>query len=289
MEITMKILKGADVVSAMNAAMKEELLTHSGPVPKLAVVRIGEKPDDLSYERGAKKRMETIGIQMESFVFPETITNERFQKEFDRINQDPSLDGILLLRPLPPHLDEKAIENRIQPEKDVDSISPFNLSKVFAGDDTGFAPCTAEAVLCMLDYADIPLEGKRVTIIGRSMVVGRPLSMLFLKRNATVTICHTKTVNLKEACQSAEILAVCAGKPNMLPGSYVGKGAVILDVGIHVDENGRLCGDVDFNSLPDTVSYVTPVPGGVGTVTTSVLAKHVILAAKRKQQSSSAL
>lgn len=277
----MEILKGADVVAAMNTKMKEELLQFSDHIPHLAIVRVGERPDDISYERGAKKRMETIGLRCSIYIFPDTISDEEFKKEFAAINSDCDIDGILLLRPLPKHIDEKAIEAMIDPEKDVDGISPVNMAKVFAGDDSGFAPCTAEAVVEMLDYARIPLAGKRTVIVGRSLVVGKPLAMLLIKKNCTVTICHTKTIDMPNTCKNAEILIACAGRAKMLDASYVGSDAVVIDVGINMDENNKLCGDVDFESISSVASLATPVPGGVGTVTTSVLAKHVIQAAKR--------
>lgn len=279
----MEILKGADVVAAMNAKMKEELTLFSNVIPQLAIVRVGEKPDDMSYERGAKKRMEAIGLRCSSYVFPETISDAEFKKEFAAINADSDVDGILLLRPLPKHIDEKAIEAMIDPEKDVDGISPANMAKVFAGDDSGFAPCTAEAVVEMLDYTRIPLAGKRAVIVGRSLVVGKPLAMLLMKKNCTVTVCHTKTADMPGTCQNAEILIACAGRARMLDASYVGPDAVVIDVGINMDENNKLCGDVDFESITSAASLATPVPGGVGTVTTSVLAKHVIQSAKRRR------
>lgn len=275
-------LKGA-AVSAKIKEQVEKLLTDlKGRTPRLAIVRVGERPDDLSYERGALKKMESFGLQGESFPFPQDITNEAFQKEFEKINQNPDIDGILVLRPLPKQIREKELEHRIDPGKDLDGISPENIAKVFAGDDTGFAPCTAEAVVEVLKANEIPLTGKRVTIVGRSMVVGRPLSMLMLKENATVTICHTRTEQLKETCKNAQILVAAAGQARMLDASYVGQDAVVVDVGIHVEENGKLCGDVDFDSLEGTASMATPVPGGVGAVTTAVLARHLVLAALKK-------
>ncbi len=276
----MELLKGADVISALNAKLKSEL-AMSSYIPQLAIVRVGEKPDDISYERGASKRMDTIGLRCRSYVFEESISNQAFIEEFQRINSDPDVDGILLLRPLPKHIDEAAIEKQIDPRKDVDGISPYNMAKLFAGDETGFAPCTAEAVIEMLDYANISLTGKRVTIVGRSLVVGKPLAMLCIKRNATVTVCHTKTVNLSDTCQQAEILIACAGRARMLDSSYIGEQAVVIDVGINVDQDNKLCGDVDLDDIRQTAALATPVPGGVGTVTTSVLAKHVMQAAKR--------
>ncbi len=275
-------LKGAAVSAKIKEQVEELLTKNPGRTPKLAIVRVGERPDDLSYERGALKKMENFGLQAESFAFPEDISDAAFKEEFTRINQAPDIDGILLLRPLPKQIREKDIEHMIDPKKDLDGISPENIARVFAGDDTGFAPCTAEAVVEVLKANDIGLTGKRVTVVGRSMVVGRPLSMLLLKENATVTICHTRTADLKETCRNAEILVAAAGRAKMLDASYVGMDAVVIDVGINVDSDGKLCGDVDFDSLEGTASMATPVPGGVGTVTTAVLAKHLVLAALKE-------
>ena len=279
----MELLKGIDVANAINEKLIKEGTDMGGRVPKLAIIRVGERPDDMSYERGATKKMEKVGFACETFVFPETIDNEAFQKEFDAINDNPQIDGILLLRPLPKHLDEEAVVDRISPEKDLDGISPVNLAKVFAGDKTGFAPCTAEAVVEMLDFAGIDVTGKRVTVVGRSLVIGKPVSMLLLKKNATVTICHTKTKDMKEECRRADILVAAAGVAKMINAEYVGKGAVVIDVGINVDNNGKLCGDVDTDGISSLASVATPVPGGVGSVTTSVLAKHLLQAAKENR------
>ncbi|MDO5417628.1 MAG: bifunctional 5,10-methylenetetrahydrofolate dehydrogenase/5,10-methenyltetrahydrofolate cyclohydrolase [Lachnospiraceae bacterium] len=281
----MVILKGAEVSAKIKAQVEEKLKHIEGPAPKLAIVRVGEKPDDMSYERGAKKKLESFGLRAESYVFPADIENGAFQKAFRQINEDPEVTGILLLRPLPGQICEKDIEKQIDPKKDLDGISPENIAKVFAGDETGFAPCTAEAVIQVLKANAIPISGKRVTIVGRSMVVGKPLSMLMLKENATVTVCHTKTVDLKETCRNAEILVAAAGKARMLNGEYVGPEAVVIDVGINVDENGKLCGDVDFDSIQEQASCATPVPGGVGAVTTAVLASHLVQACERNRWS----
>lgn len=275
----MEILKGLPVAERINSQLTEQLKNFEGAVPHLAIVRVGERPDDLSYERGATKKMDKVGFRCTSYIFPEDIENDEFQKEFDKINSDSDIDGILLLRPLPKHLDEKAIENRINPQKDLDGISPVNLAKVFAGDDTGYAPCTAEAVIEMLDFAGLDLTGKRVTVVGRSLVIGKPVAMLLMKKNATVTVCHTRTADIEGTCRNAEVLVAAAGVAKMIKPEYVSKGAVVIDVGINVDENGNLCGDVDFDGISDTASMATPVPGGVGSVTTSVLAKHLMKAA----------
>ncbi len=276
----MVILKGAEVSAKIRDQVKEALERLDGKVPKLAIVRVGENPDDMSYERGAMKKMDSFGLQVQSFAYPADISDAEFKKAFSEINSSPDITGILLLRPLPKQICEKDIERMIDPEKDLDGISPANIAKVFAGDSTGFAPCTAEAVIEVLKANDIPITGKRVTIVGRSMVVGKPLSMLMLKENATVTICHTRTRDLKETCRNAEILVAAAGRAKMLDGSYVGQDAVVIDVGINVDENGKLCGDVDFETIQDIASMATPVPGGVGAVTTAVLAKHLVRAAE---------
>lgn len=280
----MRILKGADASAAIKIQVAEGLERLKGKVPKLGIIRVGERADDKSYERGAVKRMESFGLRVQSYVYPEKISHEDFEKEFRTINEDPDVAGILLLRPLPGQISEKQIENMIDPAKDLDGISPANIAKVFAGDSTGFAPCTAEAVVEMLKAAGISISGKRITIVGRSMVVGRPLSMLLLQENATVTICHTRTRELAGACRSAEILVAAAGKAGMIDQSFVGKDAVVIDVGINVDEKGRLCGDVDFDSITEIASMATPVPGGIGAVTTAVLAKHLVRAAGLAQK-----
>ena len=206
----MEILKGLPVANAINEKLIEEL-KGMDKVPHLAIIRVGERPDDMSYERGATKKMEKVGFDCTSYTFPADIDNETFQKEFDKINEDDNIDGILLLRPLPKHLDEKAIENRINPNKDLDGISPVNLAKVYAGDTTGFAPCTAEAVIEMLDFAGVDLTGKRVTVVGRSLVIGKPVTMLLMKKNSTVTVCHTKTVDMASVCRNAEIVVAAGG------------------------------------------------------------------------------
>lgn len=278
----MELLKGIDVANAINEQLIGELAEKKDKIPQLAIIRVGERPDDLSYERGATKKMEKIGFGCTSYVFDAEIDNDVFQREFDAINDNPKIDGILLLRPLPKHLDEEAVVNRIHPEKDLDGISPVNLAKVYAGDESGFAPCTAEAVIEMLDYAGIDLTGKKVTVVGRSLVIGKPVAMLLMKKNATVTVCHTRTKDMPAECRSAEVLVAAAGSAKMITADYVGKDAVVIDVGINVDEAGKLCGDVNTEEISDKAALATPVPGGVGSVTTSVLAKHLMKAAKMR-------
>lgn len=275
----MEILKGLPVANAINEKLMEQVKSIEGPLPHLAIIRVGERPDDCSYERGAVKKMDKVGVRCTTYTFDADIDNETFQAEFDKINENPDIDGILMLRPLPKQLDEKQIENKIDPRKDLDGISPLNLAKVYAGDESGYAPCTAEAVIEMLDYAGIDIKGKRVTVVGRSLVIGKPVSMLLMKRNATVTVCHTKTVDMEGTCKNAEILVAAAGSARMIKKDYVAEGAIVVDVGINVDEEGNLCGDVAFDTITDIAAIATPVPGGVGSVTTSVLAKHLVKAA----------
>ena len=279
----MEILKGAAVTAAIKEQVQGMMEGLEGQPPKLAIVRVGERPDDLSYERGAMKRMEAFGLRAQSYAFPEEINGEDFKEAFAAINRDPDVTGILLLKPLPPQIPEREIEAMIDPAKDLDGISPVNMAKVFAGEADGFAPCTAEAVVEVLKAYGIPISGKRAVIVGRSLVVGRPLAMLLLKENATVTVCHTRTKNLEEECRRAEILVAAAGQAKMLGASHVGEQAVVIDVGINVDEDGKLCGDVDFASIDGRAAMATPVPGGVGAVTTAVLAKHLAQAAKRSR------
>lgn len=274
-------LRGKKVSNGIKEYVSKELETLSF-VPKLAIVRVGENPDDMSYERGATKKLKSFGLDVASYVFPQDISDEDFKKAFKDINEDDEVTGILLLRPLPRTINEKDIENMIDPKKDLDGISPINIAKVFAGDTSGFSPCTAEAVIEVLKAYDIELTGKRVTVVGRSMVVGKPVSMLLLKENATVTMTHTRTADLKKTCSDAEIVIAAAGRAKMLNSDYCGQDAVMIDVGINVDENGKLCGDVDYATLDGKASAATPVPGGVGTVTTAVLAKHLIQAAKMR-------
>lgn len=276
-----EMIKGSEVVNSMKERMLKEVaeLNSKGVTPCLAIVRLGARPDDASYEKGAIKKCESVGINYKIFEYEENISQDQLIKEIQRINWDVGIHGILLFRPLPKHIDEDVIKYVIGAQKDMDCFNPVNVAKVFEGDDTGFAPCTPEAVMEMLQHYGIDVSGKRVVIIGRSMVVGKPLSMLLLKKNATVTICHTKTKNLEETCKSAEILIAAAGKAKMITDKFVSPGQIVVDVGINLDKDGKLCGDVDYDNVEKIVDKITPVPGGVGPVTTSVLVNHVIRAA----------
>lgn len=277
----MNIISGKEVAKSITEGVKrsvEEIAAAGKRLPKLAIIRVGENPDDISYQRGAVKRMDLTGILHEEIIFEENIDKNRFYTEFKKINNDDSVDGILLLRPLPAHLEEEKVINLINPEKDIDAISPVSLGKIMTGDKECFAPCTAAGIIEILKFAGEDIKGKRVTIVGRSNVVGRPSALLFISNDATVTICHSHTKEIKAACKNAEILVVSCGQAKLINKDYVSDGAVVIDVGVNIDENGKLCGDVDIDSIKETAKACTPVPGGVGAVTTSILAKQVLSA-----------
>lgn len=279
----MRELNGRPVAEAIGEEIKEKLPGVEmmlGRKPKLAVIRCGEKPEDLSYERNAIRRIREFGMEAESIVFPEDVNDNIFQRAFGKINEDKRTDGILLMRPLPPQLNEGFIISCMDSEKDVDGISPVNAAGLYLCTD-GFAPCTAQAVVELLKYYKISLAGKNVVIIGRSNVVGKPLSMLLLKEDATVTICHSRTAELQKVSRRADILISAIGRPMMINSDYIKRSCVVIDVGINTDRDGKLCGDVDFEDCRLKASAITPVPGGVGAVTTAVLAKHLLLAANR--------
>lgn len=275
----MKILKGAEVAAKLKERVQEMLAELDGCRPVAAIVRVGEKPDDIAYERNAVKRIAAFGMEARSYVFPENVSREAFEEEFLKISEDPEIDGILLLQPLPKQLDGRRAAEIIRPEKDLDGISPVNAARVFSGEKNGFAPCTAEAVTEILKAYEIPVAGKEAVVVGRSMVIGRPAAMLLLQENATVTICHTKTEELEDVCRRADILVAAAGKAGLVDQKAVAPGAVVIDVGIHVLEDGSLCGDVKWEGLEEKAAAATPVPGGVGSVTTAVLAAHLARAA----------
>lgn len=278
-----QLLKGAEVVSALNERIKADVsvLVSRGVVPTLAILRVGEKPDDLAYERGAIKRAETVGVAVKQIVLPETISQESLLAEIERINADDTIHGCLMLRPLPKHIDDLRAREALLPEKDIDGITEGSLAGVFSGTKRGFPPCTAQACMEILSYYGIDPAGKRAVVIGRSLVIGKPVAMMLLQKNATVTICHTKTVDMPSETRRAEILIVAAGRAGVVGAEYVSAGQTVLDVGINFDASGKMTGDADFAAVEPIVGAITPVPGGVGTVTTSVLMAHVTEAAKR--------
>ncbi len=278
-------MRGAEVAKTMKEQLirEREKLNGMGIRPCLTIIRVGAKESDLAYERGAKKRMELVGIDCHVLELPEEISQDEFEKRFQEVNNDPEVHGILLFQPLPSHLNIEPVRQMINPEKDVDGMCPVNFAKIYEGDPTGYAPCTAEAVMVILKHYGIELQGKRVTVVGRSMVVGKPLAMLMLAQNATVTICHSRTKDLAERCLEAEVVVAAIGQPKYITADMITEGTVVADVGINALEDGTLCGDVDYENVQEKTSHITPVPGGVGNVTTSVLASHVLRAARMCQ------
>lgn len=281
-----ELLKGAPVVNALNERLIEEVeaLKAKDVIPALAIVRVGEKGDDIAYERGAVKRCERIGVAVRLVTLPEETTQEELLRQLHGLNGDDAVHGVLLLRPLPKGFDDDLVRNALSPEKDIDGITDASLSAVFTGGGVGYPPCTAEACMEILDHYGVDLKGKKAAVVGRSLVVGKPVAMMLLGRNATVTICHSRTVDMPGACREAEVLIVAIGRAKMVDKNYLAPGQTVIDVGINVLEDGSLCGDVDFEAAKGVVAAVTPVPGGVGTVTTSVLVKHVVEAAKKKAE-----
>jgi len=278
-----EIWKGAPVASALTEALtaRADVLKAAGTVPTLAILRVGERPDDISYETGAMKRCEKIGITVRQFLLPENSEREQILDAIRQINADDSIHGCLMFRPLADKDTEAAACALLAPEKDMDGMTTASLAGIFTGDGTGYPPCTAQACLELLNHYGVDLQGKRAVVIGRSLVIGKPVSMMLQSKNATVTMCHTKTVDLPAVCRDAEILIAAAGKAGVVDRRYISPGQIIVDVGINVDEDGHLCGDVRFDDAEPVVAAITPVPGGVGAVTTAVLAKHVIEAAEK--------
>lgn len=289
-----KLLLGREVTDALNETLRARTasLREKGIIPTLAIVRCGENPSDLSYERGAVKRAELVGVAVKQHVLAQDVTKEALLAVIDELNADASVHGVLLFRPLPKHLrdDQNEICNRLSPRKDVDCMTDLSNAGVFAGrTDLGYAPCTPEACMEILDYYDIDCKGKSAAVIGRSLVVGKPAAMMLLGRNATVTVCHTKTGNTAEICRNADIVVSAAGALNSLTKDFVRPGQVVIDVSINWDENkpnskggtGALAGDAVFDEVEPIVAAITPVPGGVGAVTTCVLMKHVVEAAEK--------
>lgn len=278
-----KQLLGKEVTAVINERIKKDVsaLKEKGVIPTLGIIRVGEREDDISYERGATKRCETLGVAYEKFLLPAAVTEEELLAVIEQVNQDEKIHGVLLFRPLPKHLNEEKIINTLSIEKDVDGITDSSLAGVFAGKEQGFPPCTPQGCMEILDYYGFDCTGKKAVVIGRSMVVGKPVAMMLLKKNATVTVCHTKTEDITSVVREADIVIVAAGRPGVVDGSYLRPGQIVIDVGIHVNEEGKLCGDVKYEEAEAIVDAITPVPGGAGSVTTSVLVLHVVEAAKR--------
>ena len=278
------ILKGAPVVAAMNEANAARCaaLKARGVTPTLAVVRVGARPDDLSYEKGVLTRCGKVGVEVKQFLLPEDAAQEQLLDVIAQVNADPAIHGCLLFRPLPKQFDDRTIRAALAPEKDIDGITDGSLAGVFTNSAIGYPPCTAQACLEILKYYQVPLSGKRAVVVGRSLVVGKPAAMMLDRENATVTLCNSRTQNLPEVCRQADIVVVAMGKMAAVGADCLRAGQTVVDVGIHVNEEGKLCGDVQFAAAEPVVDAITPVPGGVGTVTTSVLVGHVVQAAGKK-------
>ena len=276
------ILKGAPVVAAMNEANAARCaaLREKGVVPTLAVVRVGAREDDLSYEKGVMARCAKVGVEVKQFLLPADAAQEELLGVIACINADPSIHGCLLFRPLPRQFDDRTVRAALAPEKDIDGITDGSLAGVFTNTALGYPPCTAQACLEILKFYGIPLSGRRAVVVGRSLVVGKPAAMMLDRENATVTLCNSRTRDLPEVCREADIVVVAMGKAGAVGAEHLREGQVVVDVGIHVNEEGKLCGDVRFGEAEPLVEAITPVPGGVGTVTTSVLVSHVVEAAE---------
>ena len=287
-----KRLLGKEVNEALVAALQTRTaaLKDKGVVPTLGIIRLGENPSDLSYEKGATKRAEEVGVAVKNFVLPEDASKEDVLAVIDQVNADDTIHGVLMFRPLPKHLkaDQDEICNRLAPRKDVDSMTHMSNAGVFEGQDLGYAPCTPAACMEILDHYGIDCKGKNAVVIGRSLVVGKPAAMMLMGKNATVTVCHTKTVNTAEICKNADIIVTAAGVLNSLTKDFVREGQIVIDVSMNWNPEkitskgkGGMSGDCVFDEVEPIVEAITPVPGGVGAVTTTVLMKHVVEAAEK--------
>ena len=287
-----KRLLGKEVNEALVASLqvRTAALREKGIVHTLGIIRLGENPSDLSYEKGATKRAEEVGVAVKNYILPETATKEEVLAVIDEVNADDSVHGVLMFRPLPKHLkaDQDEICNRLAPKKDVDSMTHMSNAGVFEGQDLGYAPCTPAACMEILDHYGIDCKGKNAVVIGRSLVVGKPAAMMLMGKNATVTICHTRTVNTAEICKNADIIVSAAGVLNSLTADFVRPGQIVIDVSMNWNPEkitskgkGGMSGDAIFDEVEPIVEAITPVPGGVGAVTTSVLMKHVVMAAEK--------
>jgi len=279
------VLSGKEVTAALNEDLKSRVakLQEGGIAPCLAIVRLGEEPGDMAYERGAMKRAETIGISVRQYVLPRDIAQADLLAVIEEINTDPAIHGALLLRPFPAQIDDQAVRNALLPAKDMDGVTDGSMAGVFTNTPLGYAPCTAEACMAVLEHYGIDPKGKRTTVIGRSLVIGKPVAMMLLNKHATVTICHTRTADMAAETKRAELVIAAAGQAKMVTADMLSEGQIVIDVGVNMGEDGKLCGDVDYASAEPVVDAITPVPGGVGTVTSSILMRHVVEAAEALQ------
>ena len=277
-----ELLKGAPVAAAIaeDLSARIEALKGKGIAPKLAVIRLGERGGDLFYERAVLRYAGKVGAEVESVVLPETASQDELLDVIERVNDDASVHGCLLMRPVPKHMDGSAVCEALRPEKDLDGMGTRALGALFAGQKGAFAPCTACSCMELLDYYQVPLEGARVAVLGRSLVIGKPVSQLLLAKNATVTVCHSRSRDLPALCREADVLIAAIGRPGFVGADFLREGQTVLDVGATMVD-GVMCGDVDFAAAEGLVRAITPVPGGVGAVTTATLFKHLVEAAER--------
>ena len=273
-----KLLLGKNVADAIKEDLRARIEEHKKKeiFPKLAIIRVGEKPDDIAYQKGATKTMEDLGISVEVAELAQDSTTEDVAACMERLNEDAGIHGILMLRPLPSHIDENSIRNRIAPQKDIDCMSDLALAGVLEPKRAKKKPCTPQAVIEILKHYKIEMAGKNAVVLGRSTVIGKPAALLLTDENATVTLCHSKTQNLAEVCAQADILVSAIGKAKFVTADFIREGATVIDVGINFDESGRMVGDVDFDAVIEKVGAITPVPRGVGSVTTTVLAMNLL-------------
>lgn len=278
------LLLGKPVADAMAADIvaRAKALTASGKQPTLAIVRVGERPDDLTYERSAMKRADACGIAVKQFVLPADASTDDVLAAVATVNSDDSIHGCLLFRPLPEGIDEQAVCNALDPAKDIDGITRGSLATLLAGTGEGFAPCTAAACIDILDHYGIDPQGRKAVVLGRSLVIGKPVALMLLARNATVTVCHSRTQDLASAVRDADIVVCATGRARAYGADLFAPGQTVLDVGINFDDEGNLCGDADFDAVESVVSAITPVPRGVGSVTTVAMLRNVVIAAERR-------
>lgn len=273
-----KLLLSKEVNAKLNTEIEEKVsrMKSRNIFPTLAIVRVGDNPDDISYENSAAKRCEKLGVRTKLVTYSIDVTEEELIKGIRELNDDKEVHGVLVLKPLPKHIDETKVCETLSIEKDIDGITSASAAMLYKGDAGAHAPCTASAVIKILEHYGVALEGKRAVVIGRSEVIGKPVAMMLLKKNATVTICHSRTKDIEEICRAADVIVAAAGVAKMVDERFVKPGQIVIDVGIHFDEDGNMCGDVDGYTVPEIVDMLTPVPGGVGGVTTSILIESVV-------------
>ena len=272
------LLKGVPAGKAVAEDLEERIsnLSKRGIVPTVAIIRLGENPDDIAYEKSVVKKFAKHNLETVLVTLPRDTEQDELIAKIEQINKDNKINGVLMMRPLPKDIDEKEVCDVLSPDKDVDGITSKSMAGLYAGDKDIFAPCTAEACVELLKFNNIELKGKNIVVLGRSLVIGKPVAMMLMKENATVTVCHSKTENMEEICKKADIIISAIGRAKYVKESFTSHNQVIIDVGINYDEENNLCGDVDFQNVQDSVKAISPVPGGVGSVTTSILMRHVV-------------